>query len=71
MTSRVRPASSWSGLRTGIAAIVVQFGLATMPRPASRTDCRASGLTSETTSGTWGSIRNAEELSTIVTPAST
>src|SRR5690606_26703743 len=30
-TRRDRPASSCSGLRTGIAAIVVQFGLAMMP----------------------------------------
>ena len=28
---RTRPASSWSGLSTGMAAIVVQFGLAMIP----------------------------------------
>ena len=59
-TSRTRPASSCSGLSTGIAAIVVQFGLAMMPLRASAS---ASGLTSLTTSGTSGSIRQAEELS--------
>ena len=53
-------------MSTGIAAIVVQLGLATMPLRASRT---ASGLTSDTTSGTSGSIRKAEELSITVTPA--
>jgi hypothetical protein len=46
---------------------VVQFGLAMMPLRASAI---ASGLTSLTTSGTSGSIRQAEELSTTVTPAS-
>ena len=65
--SRTSPASSCSGLSTGIAAIVVQFGLAMIPLRASAI---ASGLTSETTSGTSGSIRNAEELSTTIDPAS-
>ncbi len=65
-TRRTRPASSCSGLSTGIAAIVVQFGLAMMPLRASRT---AAGLTSLTTSGTSGSIRQAEELSTTTAPA--
>src|SRR6476661_3259095 len=54
-----------------MAAIVVQFGLAMMmpgPRSASA-DSAASGLTSDTTSGTVGSIRQADELSTTVTPA--
>ena len=46
--------------------MVVQLGLAMMPLRASAI---ASGLTSETTSGTSGSIRQAEELSTTVTPA--
>ncbi len=64
--SRSSPASSWSGLSTGIAAMVVQFGLAMMPLRASRT---AAGLTSLTTRGTSGSIRHAEELSMTVTPA--
>ncbi len=58
-------------MRTGIAAIVVQLGLAMMPRPAAITSAAASGLTSETTSGIAGSLRNAEELSTTITPAST
>jgi hypothetical protein len=49
-----------------MAAIVVQLGLATMPLGRSS---RAWGLTSETTSGTSGSIRQAEELSTTVAPA--
>ena len=46
---------------------MVQFGLAMIPLRASAI---ASGLTSETTSGTSGSIRQAEELSTTITPAS-
>jgi hypothetical protein len=54
-------------LRTGIAAIVVQFGLAMIPLRAS---VMVSGLTSLTTSGTSGSIRQAEELSTTIAPAS-
>jgi hypothetical protein len=57
-------------LSTGIAAIVVQLGLAMMPLP--RCDhawAMASGLTSLTTSGTSGSRRQAEELSITVTPA--
>ena len=48
--------------------MVVQFGLAMMPlggRSAS------SGLTSATTSGTSGSIRQADELSITTAPAST
>ena len=65
-TRRTSPASSCSGLSTGIAAMVVQFGLAMMPLRASAI---APGLTSDTTSGTSGSIRQAEELSTTVTPA--
>ncbi len=53
-------------MRTGIAAIVVQFGLAMMPLRASRS---APGFTSETTSGTSGSMRHAEELSMTTAPA--
>ena len=49
-----------------MAAIVVQFGLATMPLGMSSS---ASGLTSDTTSGTSGSMRQAEELSMTVAPA--
>lgn len=54
-------------MSTGMAAMVVQFGLAMMPLgrcPASR-----EKLTSETTSGTSGSLRQAEELSTTTAPA--
>src|SRR3954447_16028839 len=69
--SRTSPAASCSGLSTGIAAIVVQLGVAMMPRPAATTPAIASGLTSETTSGMAGSLRNALELSTTITPAST
>jgi hypothetical protein len=58
---RTRPAASCSGLSTGIAAMVVQLGFATMPL---RTSSSACGLTSLTTSGTSGSIRQALELST-------
>ena len=69
--NRTRPAASWSGFSTGIAAMVVQFGFAMMPRPASITARAASGLTSETTSGISGSRRKALELSMTITPAST
>ena len=50
-----------------MAAMVVQFGLATMPFGRVAIAC---GLTSDTTSGTWGSIRQAEELSITTAPAS-
>ena len=60
------PAARCSGLSTGIAAIVVQLGLAMMPLGGS---IASSGLTSETTSGTSGSIRQAEELSITIAPA--
>ena len=66
-TIATSPASACSGLSTGIAAMVVQLGLAMMPfgrRLAS------DGLTSETTSGTSGSIRQADELSMTTAPAS-
>ena len=53
-------------MRTGIATIVVQFGLATIPFGI---DASASGFTSETTSGTSGSMRQAEELSMTTAPA--
>jgi hypothetical protein len=64
--SRCRPASSCSTFRTGIAAIVVQLGLAMMPLGGF---FAASGLTSLTTSGTSGSLRNADELSMTTAPA--
>jgi hypothetical protein len=53
-------------LSTGIAAMVVQFGLAMMPLRASPIAC---GLTSLTTSGTSGSMRQALLLSITVAPA--
>src|SRR5690349_18516343 len=65
-TSRTSSASSCSALSTGIAAMVVQLGLAMMPLTALAI---SPGLTSETTSGTSGSRRQAEELSTTVAPA--
>ncbi len=46
--------------------MVVQLGLATMPR----CDSSASGLTSETTSGTSSCMRHCDELSTTTAPAS-
>src|SRR5204862_6250580 len=56
-----------SGASTGMPAMVVQLGLATMPLGI---DCKASTLTSgATTSGTSGSMRQAEELSTTMAPA--
>ena len=60
------PAASTRGLRTGIAAMVVQLGFAMMPLGRLST---SSGLTSDTTSGTSGSLRHAEELSTTTAPA--
>ncbi len=65
-TSRFRPAATCSGFSTGIAPMVVQFGLATMPLGRWSSVC---GFTSATTSGTSGSIRHADELSMTVTPA--
>jgi hypothetical protein len=53
-------------LSTGIAAIVVQFGLAMMPSGVLST---SAPLTSLTTNGTCGSRRQAEELSMTSTPA--
>ena len=50
-----------------MAAIVVQFGFAMMPLRASSIAC---GLTSLTTSGTSGSMRQALELSMTMAPAS-
>src|SRR5215204_2400361 len=61
------PAASWIGLSATISCIVEQFGLAIRPLWLSS----ASGLTSETTSGTAGSRRHLEELSTTTAPAST
>lgn len=63
---RCSPASSCRTFSTGIAAMVVQLGLAMMPFGGF---FACSGFTSLTTSGTSGSLRNAEELSTTVAPA--
>ena len=49
-----------------MATMVVQLGLATMPLGRC---ARASAFTSGTTSGTSGSMRQAEELSITVAPA--
>ncbi len=64
--SLVSVAASCSGLSTGMAAMVVQFGLAMMPRGGLTA---SSGLTSATTSGTSASLRHAELLSTTTAPA--
>ncbi len=60
------PAASCSGFSTGMATMVVQLGLATIPFGI---DDRADSLTSGTTRGTSGSIRHADELSTTMAPA--
>ena len=60
------PAASCSGLSATTICIVEQFGLATIPL---RMSASASGLTSETTSGTSSSIRHFDELSTTIAPA--
>jgi hypothetical protein len=65
--SRTSCARRCSGASTGIAAIVVQLGLATMPFGVLS---RSPGFTSLTTSGTSASIRQADELSTTIAPAS-
>ena len=49
-----------------MATMVVQFGLATIPFGMSS---RLSAFTSGTTSGTSGSMRQADELSTTMAPA--
>ena len=67
VTTSVRsPASRSSGLSAGMATMVVQLGLATMPFGMSS---RAWALTSGTTSGTSGSMRQADELSITMAPA--
>ena len=65
-TSRRSPAAACSGFSTGMAAMVVQLGLAMIPFGTASSVC---GLTSATTSGTSGSMRHAEELSMTVAPA--
>ena len=62
-------ASSCSTLSTGIATMVVQFGLAMMPFRGARLATSRAKFTSDTTSGTSGSLRHADELSITVTPA--
>src|SRR6185312_10206757 len=52
---------------TQIIDSVVQLGTEMIPFGRSKAAC---GLTSGTTSGTWGSERNAPELSTTMTPRS-
>ena len=51
-----------------MATMVVQLGLATIPFPI---EPRAAALTSGTTKGTSGSIRQAEELSMTMAPPAT
>ena len=48
-----------------MAAMVVQLGLATMPRGIEASAC---GFTSDTTSGTSGWLRQADELSMTMAP---
>src|SRR4051794_24098320 len=55
-----------SGPNTGMNAIVVQLGLATIPFGIVS---RSASFTSGTTSGTSGSIRQAAELSMTMAPA--
>ena len=58
------PAASRIGFSATTVCMVVQLGLATMPRWESS----ASGLTSETTSGTSSCMRQKDELSTTTAP---
>ena len=53
-----------------MAAMVVQFGLAMMPLGSRLPSTSREKLTSDTTSGTSGSLRQADELSITTTPAS-
>ncbi len=64
-TSSRSPNSACNAPRATIMESVVQLGLAMIPRGRIRTAC---GLTSGTTSGTSGSIRNVPELSTTTAP---
>ena len=61
------PTARWIGPSATMSCMVEQFGLAIRPWWRSR----AWGLTSETTSGTSGSRRNADELSITVASAAT
>ncbi len=67
-TMRSMPAARWSGASAVTSTIVVQLGHDTMPFGRS---CTSPGLTSLTTSGMSGSMRNAAELSTTRAPLST
>src|SRR5437868_2763040 len=66
-TMRSIPAASMIGLSATTICIVEQLGLATIPV----CDSIASGLTSETTSGTSSCMRQKLELSTTTAPADT
>ncbi len=61
------PALSRRAASTGISCIVEQLGLATMPSWAAA----SASLTPATTSGTPGSMRHCEELSTTTAPRAT
>ena len=61
-----RAAARWRGATAIMSTIVVQLGLAMIPLCLKA----SSLLTSATTSGTSGSIRKADELSTTMAPAS-
>ena len=63
---RSMPTASRIGFSATTICIVEQFGLATMPWCESS----ASGLTSATTSGTSSCMRQKDELSTTMAPAS-
>jgi hypothetical protein len=67
MITRSMPTLRRMGPNAMTVCMVVQFGLATIPRCS----WRASGLTSATTSGTSSDMRHWEELSTTTAPAST
>src|SRR3954452_176127 len=66
-TSRSMPTASRIGLSATTICMVEQLGLAMMPLCA----VIASGLTSDTTSGTSSCMRQYDELSTTTAPAST
>src|SRR5688572_14384151 len=66
MLMRSMPTARWIGASATISCMVEQLGLAMIPRGRWRA---ASGLTSDTTSGTSASPRNTEELSMTTAPA--
>ena len=65
--TRSMPTASRSAANSGMSCIVEQFGFATMP------SCSAASasLTPATTSGTPGSMRHCDELSTTTAPRAT